>query len=1058
MSVTNQSNEEPQVVSLPSPLSTQPSFVTFRKSIDHVPLIVQSDSSSNSFKKCDASSTFSLEPQRLESSSPYPSPSKDHPTIRCLYTNATSLNAEKLDELSAFSLLYEIKVIVITETWFTDSSIFQIENFSCCFHKEREGEGGGVAVYVHNDLEATELSDISLRKRLEKNDVEQTWCQLGRGSESILLGVIYRPPLKYTPVNFEEEQLVESLRTKSDSEKHIGTANAINSILSVAKSAVEKKQFGRMLVLGDFNYPSIKWHKDGSASVQASNGRLSSLSYDFWKTTNDLGLVQCITEPTFIKASMKPTNVLDLLLTDDPGLIGEITMGPPLGHKSQGHKTIFFEINRPFDKTKVFSSFKFDYRRGNYYKLSENISKVNWFSVLSKATIDEAYVEFLNRYEQACKECIPPKKPRTVHRPPWFNSDIEKLVKNKRSLWHANQRVKWKSTALFCEYKQARNELSKRIRSAVRTHELSIAKDKSNPRRLFAYANSKQSSRNGISAIKDLHGETQTDPKAMANALNEQFSSVFTRNTATHPDFDQRSFDSALERVSFDAGVLSERLAKLDRYKSRGADGVSPYVLKECSTAFAIPLFFLFERSISEGVLPNAWREANVTPLFKKGSRLDPSNYRPISLTSVVCKIMETFVRDSLVIHMLQNNLICKQQHGFVPRRSCATNLLETIDFLTLAMSEKTPTDVIFLDFAKAFDKVSHRALRIKLEGYGIQGQVLNWIMAFLSERRQRVVLGESTSDWSFVHSGVPQGSVLGPILFVVFINDLPLVVKHAKCKLYADDCKLLATIKDENDSINLQRDIDEILKWCCDWQMQLNYEKCRVMHCGKKNRSSTYKFLNEAGPIIIEKSVRERDLGIILTPDLKWHEQTTYVAGKASRMLGLLKKTFRTKDEKVWKKLYNSYIRPLLEFSTAVWNPYHHGDIELLERFQRRVTKYPRKLRNMSYEERLKRLNLTSLKNRRHRFDLTQLFKIISGYETVNFEADSSGFVRISAPRAGKRAQLRREVIKSCDQRHKFFYNRIVKGWNKLPDKTVASKSVNGFKKRLNMAMVTEM
>ncbi|MCA9388033.1 MAG: reverse transcriptase family protein, partial [Candidatus Andersenbacteria bacterium] len=416
--------------------------------------------------------------------------------------------------------------------------------------------------------------------------------------------------------------------------------------------------------------------------------------------------------------------------------------------------------------------------------------------------------------------------------------------------------------------------------------------------------------------------------------------------------------------------------------------------------------------------------------------------------TSVVCRAMESIIRDNLMYHLVSNNLISDKQHGFVPRRACVTNLLETVDFTTNNLHKKTPTDIIFLDFSKAFDKVSHRRLLLKLEAYGIKGQILAWLSAFLSNRRQRVVLGDTASDWENVFSGVPQGSVLGPTLFIVYINDLAWNIENV-CKLFADDCKLIASVNDEVDAIRLQKDLDSVSAWCNEWKMELNTEKCHVMHFGRNNIRHDYTIssgINRAESTL-KKTTRERDLGIIITPDLKWQDQVCSSAAKASRMLGVLKNTFTTRDAMLWKKLYTTYIRPHLEFAVAAWNPYLKKDIETLERVQHRSTKVSGSLKNMSYEERCKRLGLSTLVERRMRGDMIQQFKIANGLDTVNWVKQPM----VVEGRVGKRPQLRREVVNNCAQRHNFFSNRIVNEWNKLADETTRAQTTNGFKSRFD-------
>ncbi len=279
---------------------------------------------------------------------------------------------------------------------------------------------------------------------------------------------------------------------------------------------------------------------------------------------------------------------------------------------------------------------------------------------------------------------------------------------------------------------------------------------------------------------------------------------------------------------------------------------------------------------------------------------------------------------------------------------------------------------------------MSHRLLLHKLEKYGIT-RLLNWIKAFLTNRTQRVILGEATSEWSSVTSGVPQGSVLGPLLFLVYINDMPDNIKNA-CKMYADDTKLISN--DENRR-ELQNDLNELTKWTQLWLMQLNINKCKVMHIGKNNRETKY-YLHSpddsASVYTIDKTISERDLGIQIDNRISFEEQTSKAVGKENNMIGLLKRTFTTRDTKIWGKLYKTYIRPHLEFAVPVWNPYRQKNIDKLEKVQRRETKIPTQFRNRPYCERLKTMGLTSHEIHRHRGDLIQQYKLANGLDRVTW------------------------------------------------------------------------
>ena len=251
-------------------------------------------------------------------------------------------------------------------------------------------------------------------------------------------------------------------------------------------------------------------------------------------------------------------------------------------------------------------------------------------------------------------------------------------------------------------------------------------------------------------------------------------------------------------------------------------------------------------------------------------------------------------------------------------------------------------------------------------------------------------------------------------------------------------------------DNADMQNDIDKIVEWTNTWLMKLNIEKCKVMHIGKKNKQNNYtmKSYVNSEPISIKKTHVERDLGILISNNLKSTAQANQAASNANKKLGMLKRTFRFRGAEMWKKLYTSYVRPLLEFAIPVWNPYKKGDIKILERIQHRATKTAHSLKRHEYTQRCEILKLTSLEERRIRGDLIQKFKIENKLDEIDwFFEPITGIAR-----GGHRGNLRREIVKSCDQRHYFFNNRIASAWNELPNEIISATTVNSFKNKLDV------
>lgn len=367
----------------------------------------------------------------------------------------------------------------------------------------------------------------------------------------------------------------------------------------------------------------------------------------------------------------------------------------------------------------------------------------------------------------------------------------------------------------YCNYARLRNQAKWECDKAKKDFEKKLAKEvKDNPKAFYKYASTKMKTRVTVCDLKKQDGNMTTTDKEKAEALNDFFSSVFTQEDLGNiPTFEERKFESILEDVEITEDIVRKRLASLKVNKSAGPDGIHPRMLRELADVLAVPVCILFKRSLSESLLPEDWKRSHITPIFKSGERIMTSNYRPVSLTAVLCKVLESILRESIFEHMSQNGLITDCQHGFMKGRSCVTQLLEIMDMWTRVLDQSGNIDVVYLDFRKAFDTVPHERLMKKIEGYGIRGNVLGWLRAFLTDREQRVIVNGEMSDWAPVTSGIPQGSVLGPVMFILYINDMPDVV-HSLIRMFADDTKIFREIACKNDCMKLQKDLDTLVEW----------------------------------------------------------------------------------------------------------------------------------------------------------------------------------------------------------------------------------------------------
>ena len=942
------------------------------------------------------------------------------PGVRCLTTNTDCL-PNKIDEIEHTLKTEHIDIAAINETIpknITTKELkklkFEIPGYTCI----NKPEGRGICVYINNKFEIIErFSD------LERLFSPCIFCKIKTTADStFILGVIYRSP-------------------NSSAQENQNILNLIDTVSNKLLSSGDK-----LLLVGDLNCPDIDW---ASETCSKPPDNFQSMLLDVIQQSY---LTQFVDRNTHHRGLQKGT-LIDLIFSNNPEFVYSIEHDSPFG-KSH-HSVLYFYIDIEPLKNSIPSTIpKFCMDKGDYIGMREHMSHVKWDEVLKEEESVDDWWDVIENTLTKAKDLFVPKKKLNpcfknpnAKKPPYkraFAAPDSMLKKIKLKRYAFKTYKKFPTVKNYNIYAKYRNQVIWETRKAKVQKEAKLARDsKENPKAFFQYVNTKLKPKENISNLLKEDGTLTESDIEKCEVLNKFFASVFSVEDKNDVPTFTCTNESFISNILVTEDDMKDALNGLKINKSPGPDGLHPRLLSELSSELARPFTLLFNKTMSCGLLPSKWKVAEVRPIFKKGLKTSPGNYRPVSLTSIVCKVFEGFIRNTLFKHFTSNNLLSVEQYGFCERRSCTTQLLNTINDWFLHLDSKTPVDAVYLDFRKAFDTVPHERLLNKLYGYGVRGEILNWIKNFLTDRSQFVSINDQCSSEIPVTSGVPQGSVLGPTLFIYFINDLPQVV-NCTMKIFADDTKAYVPIFDSSDSLKLQEAIDNLVEWSERWLLKFNNSKCKVLHLGKNNPCYPYTIHEDANVSTLEVTICEKDLGVHIDPLLNFNEHIDSVVKKSRSLSGLIMRVISFKSIDIMIPLFKSLIRPVLEYANVVWSPYKRYHIDMIESIQRHYTKRVMGMKDLEYSERLRALRLPSLEYRRLRGDLIEVYKMIHGlYDPLT----TSSLLTLSE--FGTRTnnyKLSKPRVES-NQYQKFFTNRIINVWNGLPGVVVGASSMNIFK-----------
>lgn len=765
------------------------------------------------------------------------------------------------------------------------------------FHCNKDG--GGVLIAVSRKIN-------SKCNQEWQSKCEDLWITIDasatRNSQQIVLCAVYLPP----PV------------CQSTVEHFIENCNNIFESINLP-----------VCIIGDFNLSKLSWEP---GVVIGKMPNTCQLLLDFMHVTR---LVQ------HNNVKNCSGRILDLILTTIPScsvnesncsLTNIDKLHPPLEITLSLIKDSYLPYNK--------FNFKSNFYKANYDQIKSELNKQNWSQLFeSSKNVNSMLEVFYGVLNHVIDKFVPKCKSTTSRYPPWFDKVIIKSLKEKNRL-----RIRFK------KYKNPRDKIelilvTKRCESMAKSLYQKYmanleAEINKNPKLFWSHIKTKRGGTSAYPLTMTDGLTTSSNGPIICNLFAKYFSSVYTPDS--NLDFDRFESDylSSLKNSQcltipvIESDTILNKLKSLNICKGAGPDGIPPFFIAACASALVIPLKIIYNTSLTTGIFPAEWKKAKVVPVFKSDKKDCISNYRPISILSTFAKVFESMICPHVQRHF--NLYLSDHQHGFVASRSTTTNLLTFTEFLVQCIDANKQCDVVYTDFSKAFDKISHSILVYKLSLYGVTGFLLKWLASYLAEREFYVVVNGFRSETFSITSGAPQGAHLASVLFNIFVNDLPHCFQYSNCFLYADDLKFARCIESSHDAILLQEDLDRLFKWCTYNRMELNIKKCYYISFSRKMNHIRSEYMVDNKKI--NKVDKIKDLGVLFDDKLTFIPHMEQIITKASKMLGFVIRNTRSFKQSSTKiMLYNSLVRSILEYCSVVWRPHYATHMLRLERVQKR-------------------------------------------------------------------------------------------------------------------------